>query len=83
MDKDSSYSWSFAHQTLYRCLSEYGIDTGTYTNVTESELNEQIKDEHTNFRKVMLKSHLLHMDVKVPRAKLRSAIQSFQYCVTV
>ena len=88
-----NYSWAkiacmlgVSRQTLYRRLNEYGIDTDTYTNISESELDEllkQIKSEHPNFGEVMLQGHLLHMDIKVPRAMLRSAIHRIDHANTV
>ena len=88
-----NYSWTkiarvlgISRPTLYRRLHEYGIDTETFTDISEPELNdvvEQVKAEHPNIGEVMLYGHLLHMGIKVPRAKLRSAIHHVDHANTV
>ena len=73
-----------SHRTLYRCLDKYGIDTNTYTNISESEIDKllkQIKGEHLG--EVLLQGHLVHMNVKVPRAILCSAIHRINHANTV
>ena len=58
-------------------MQEYGIDTDGFTDISDSELDQlltDVKTENSNIEEVMLQGHLLHMGIKVPRAKLRSAI---------
>ena len=91
--KQLNYSWTkiarmlgISRHTLYRRLEEYDIDTATYTDISLPELNEllsQVKAEHPNFGEVMLQGHLLQMGIKIPRAKLRSAIHCVDHANTV
>ena len=88
-----NYSWTkvarmlgISRHTLYRRLNEYDLDTETFTNISMPELTElvkQVKAEHPNFREVMLQGHLLHMGIKIPRAKLRSVIHLVDHANTV
>lgn len=75
-----------SHQTLYRRLKEYDIDNETYTNISMAELNEllaQFKAQHPNYGEVMLQGHLANMGIKIPRAKLRTAIHNVDHANTV
>lgn len=77
---------NISRPTLYRRLAEYGINTDTFTDLTEPELDELlkgIKAMHPNIGEVMLQGQLLHIDVKVSRAKLRSAIHRIDHANTV
>ena len=68
MDQSSSLL-GISRKTLYRRLKEYNIDTSTFTDLSESELDEllsSIKVEHPNYGEVMLQGQLLHIGVKVP-----------------
>ena len=88
-----NYSWTkvarmlnISRHTLYRRLQEYGIDTDGFTDISDSELDQlltDVKTEHPNIGEVMLQGHLLHMGVKVPRAKLRSAIHRTDHANTI
>lgn len=91
--KELNYSWTkiarmlnISRHTLYRRLQEYGIETGTYTDLSDAELDELlkgIKSEHPNIGEVMLQGQLLHIGVKIPRARLRSAIHRIDHARTV
>lgn len=87
------YTWTkiasmlgVSRQTLYRQLSEYGIDTNTYSNITESDLDDllcELKCEHPTYGEVMLQGFLLSMNINVPRAKLRQAIHRVDHANTL
>lgn len=82
--KELNYSWTkiaeilqISRQTLYRRLQEFGIDTCKFSPITESDLDSTLKDikvSHPSSGEVMMQGHLLYRGIKVPRAKLRSAI---------
>lgn len=88
-----NYSWTkiarmldISRCTLYCRLQEYGISADSFTNITESELDEllkSIKTEYPTIGEVMLQGQLLHIGIKVPRAKLRSAIHRIDHANTV
>ena len=88
-----NYSWTkiarmlnISRHTLYRRLPEYGISTETYTNISDSELDELLKDiksEHHNIGEVILQGKLLHIGIKVPRVKLRASIHRIDHANTV
>ena len=88
-----NYSWTkvarllgISRKTLYRRLKEYNIDTSTFTDLSESELDEllsSIKVEHPNYGEVILQGQLLHIGVEVPRSVLRAAIHRVDHCNTV
>lgn len=78
--------FSISCRTLYRQLQEYDIDTNAFTNISQSEFDELLKDiktEHPNSGKVMIQGLLLHMGIKVTRGKLRSAIHLVDHANTV
>lgn len=87
-----NYSWTkvarmlnISCHILYR-LQENGINTSSFTNISESELDQLLSDvkaEHPNTGEVMLQGHLLHLGIKVPRAKLRSAIHHIDHANTI
>ena len=67
-------------------MQEYGIDTDGFTDISDSELDQLLTDvetENPNIGEVMLQGHLLHMGIKVPRAKLRSAIHRTDHANTI
>ena len=89
-----NYSWTkiarmldISHHTLYRWLQEYGINTETFTDISESELDKLLKGlktEHPNIGEVLLQGQLIHIiGIKVPRAKLRAAIHRIDHANTV
>ena len=62
-----------SRHTLYRRLQEFNIDTSKFTDISEPELDQvvkQVRTEHPN----TLQGLLIHRNIKVPREKLRSAI---------
>ena len=75
-----------SRHTLYRRLQEYGINTETFTDISESELDKLLKGlktEHPNIGEVLLQGQLIHIGIKVPRAKLRAAIHRIDHANTV
>ena len=69
-----NYSWTkvarllgISRKTLYRRLKEYNIDTSTFTDLSESELDEllsNIKVEHPNYGEVMLQGNFCTLELK-------------------
>ena len=84
MLKSLNYSWTriaemlgVSRHTLYRRLQEFNIDTSKFTDISEPELDQvvkQVRTEHPNTGEVMLQGILIHRNIKVPREKLCSAI---------
>lgn len=91
--KQLNYSWTkiaeilqISRQTLYRQLEEFGIDSCKFSPISESDLDNTLKDikvSHPSSGEVMMQGHLLHRGIKVPRAKLRSAIHRVDHINTI
>ena len=88
-----NYSWTkiarlpgISRHTLYRRLKEYDIPTDGFTNVSELELDELLRDIKAgspNFVEVMLQGRLLHIGIKVSRAVLWAEIHRVDHANTV
>lgn len=66
-------------------LHELGIDPNTYSDISSQHLDDVLKNVKADYPKtgeVLLKGHLLHMGIKVPRAKLRSSIHRVDHTNT-
>ena len=75
-----------SRSTLYRRIQGFRIDPNTYNDMSPSELDDilrNIKADHPNIGEVILKGHLLHMGIRVPRAQLRSSIHRVDHANTV
>ena len=75
-----------SRHTLYRRLQEFNIDTNKFTNTSEPELDQVVKEvrtEHPNTGEVILQGLLMHKNIKVPRERLRSAIHRVDHINTV
>ena len=91
--KELNYSWTkiaeilqISRQTLYRRLQQFGIDPCKFSLISESDLDDVIKDikvSHPSSGEVMMQGHLMHRGIKVPREKLRSAIHRVDHDNTV
>lgn len=87
------YSWSKISQllgvsrsTIYRRLLDEGVSTNDYTDISSSDLDDVLKEIKTRFPndgEVLLKSHLLHMGIKVTRQSLRSSIHRVDHENTI
>ena len=88
-----NYSWSriaelleISRHTLYRRLTEFGINTKKYSTISELELDalvKQVRTEHPNTGEAMLQGLLVHRNIQVPREKLRAAIHRIDHEGTV
>ena len=75
-----------SHPTLYCRLQEFNIDTDEFTNISEPELDQivkQVRNEHPNTGEVILQGLLEHKNIKVPREKLHTAIHRVDHTNTV
>ena len=69
-----------------RRLEELGIDPCKFSSISESDLDNTlkvIKISHPSSGEVMMQGHLLYRGIKVPRAKLRSAIHRVDHVNTI
>ena len=88
-----NFSWTkiasvlgVSRQTLYRRLEEFDISTDKFSDMSQTELDEvvrNIKKEHPHCGEIMLQGLLIHKGIKVPRKKLRSAIHHVDHANTV
>ena len=72
--KSLNYSWTritellgVSRHTLYHQLQEFNIDTNKFTNISEPELDQvvkQVRTEHPNTGEVMLQGLLMHKNKK-------------------
>ena len=93
MLKSLNYSWTriaemlgVSRHTLYRRLQEFNLDTSKFTDISEPELDQmvkQVRTEHPNTGEVILQGLLIHKNIKVPREKLRSAIHRVDHINTM
>lgn len=91
--KQLNYTWTkiaeilqISRQTLYRRLQEFGIDPCQFSPISESDLDDTLKDikvSHPSSGEVIIQGHLLYRGIKVPRAKLRSAIHRVDHVNTM
>ena len=82
--KGLDYSWTkiasilgISRSTLYRRLEEFNIDSNAYTDITESQLDELLRDvkcTNPNAGEVIVKGILMNRGIKVTREVLRAAI---------
>ena len=88
-----NFSWTkiasvlgVSRQTLYRRLEEFDISTDKFSDMSQTELDEVVRDikkEHPHCGEIMLQGLLIHQGIKVPRKKLRSAIHHVDHANTV
>ena len=82
--KALDYSWTkiakileISRSTLYRRLEEFNIDPNAFTDITEAQLDEVLRNTKTtnpNAGEVILKGILMNKGIKVNREMLRAAI---------
>lgn len=88
-----NFSWTkiasilgVSRQTLYRRLEEFDISTDKFSDLSQTDLDEVVRDtkkEHPHCGEVMLQGLLIHKGIKVPRKKLRTAIHHVDHTNTV
>ena len=91
--KQLNYSWTkiaeilqISRQTLYRRLQLFGIDPCKFSLISESDLDNAVKDikvSHPSSGEVMMQGHLMYRGIKVPRERLRSAIHRVDHDNTI
>ena len=64
-------------KTLYNKTSRQSDIAPKYVDITDSQLDDKImsiKQSHPNDGEVMMRGHLLHEGVRVPRSRIRASI---------
>ena len=87
------YTWTkiseimvISRSMLYRRLLDAGISTDDYSSISPTELDEvikEIKSQFPNDAEVMLKGHLLRLELKVTRHDLRDSVHHVDHANTV
>ena len=88
-----NFSWTkiasmlgVSRQTLYRRLEEFDISTDKFSELSQTDLDELVRDikkEHPHCGEVLLQGLLIHKGIKVPREKLRIAIHHVDHANTI
>ena len=68
---------NISQTTLYRRLEEAGVATDDRTNLSDTELDaviSSIKQDHQNDGEVLIRGHLIRMQIGVPRQAIRNSI---------
>ena len=88
-----NYTWTkiatmlgISRSTLYRRLREAGIPTNDHTQLSDSQLDDvlrEIKADHCNDGEVLMQGHLVRMGIRITREALRNSIHRVDHAGTV